>query len=78
MERDRIVPAQDRREDPNWGVFLDRSRDRFRGVTRSFWGRIAAGSGSRIAPGPVPGRGRIVLGQDRSGIIYIYRYAPAL
>ena len=28
---------------------------------------IAAGSRSRIAPGRVPGRDRIILGQDRSG-----------
>ena len=42
--------------------------DRFWDVAGSLWGRIAARSGSRIAPGQDLGRGRIALGQDRSGI----------
>ena len=37
-------------------------------VAGSRRGRIAAGTGSRIALGQVPGRDRIVPGQDRSGI----------
>ena len=68
-----MVPNRDRIVTPGTIAAAGSQRDpgslpdKLRGVTGSFWGRIAAGSGCRIALGQVLGRDRIVLEQDRSG-----------